>query len=471
MRQFNRRFNISSSFNEYDNHKTDNHNIENDEFEKEFCEKQNKTLNQLKRQRISLRNSGIFNIDIHQDNCHSNSDLNPNSNSISNSSSNVSLSNCKGVDLKESSVDLEELISEFKGDSVYFKGLSVDLIDGQSHSSESGIGIEVNNNSTGSSDESLNHHNYKKTMIMTSSIESPIIIKSNSPATECHQTNGCPHSNGCHKNECHESIECHRHQDSDHNKMVNNCIITLPSNGYYPQKNCSDTKLDKWSSSISPDGHSSLDSSQIKSFSKLRFLKGILLAFSSSIFFSLTTLIVKVVDDIHPSEIACFRFLGIMLFSIPVLLESHKHPFAPTWNDRMWLFLRGLSGATSLYLRYLTLRYLPIGDATVIVLSMPVFVFIFARIFLKESCGIFHVFALAVTLIGISFTAKLNIIFGSDSDELGKINKDNEIIGLLCAMGATLIGSAVYVIVRKVSPKNDFLALNLARNKSCLIDI
>lgn len=465
MKQFNRRVNISSSFSEYDNHKTDNHNdVENNEFEKEFCEKQNKTLNQLKRQRISLRNSGIFNIDIHQDNCHSNSDLNhhqdsnlnldPNLNSISTSSSNVSLSNCKGADLKESSIDPEGLISEFKGDSVYFKGLSVDSIDGQSHSSESGIGIEVNNNSTGSSDESLSRHNYKK-MIITSS-ESPI-IKSSSPATECHQTNGfhqpngCLHSNGCHKNECHESIECHRHQDSDHNKTINNCIVTLPSNGYYPQNNCSDTKLDKWSSSISPGGHSSLDSSQIKSFSKLTFLKGILLAFSSSIFFSLTTLIVKVVDDIHPSEIACFRFLGIMLFSIPVLLESRKHPFAPSWNARMWLVLRGLSGATSLYLRYLTLRYLPIGDATVIVLSMPVFVFIFARIFLKESCGIFHVIALAVTLIGISFTAKLNIIFGSDSDELSKINKDNEMIGLLCAMGATLVGSAVYVIVRKVS--------------------
>ena len=302
--------------------------------------------------------------------------------------------------------------------------------------------IQVNNNSIESIDESLSHHD-------TTSNESPI-IKPISLSSECHHSNGC-HSVGCHQSHgCHQSIECHKDNQHD-NKVNNNYIISLPPKGFYPKKNLSKTKLDTTSSSPPIDGHTSFNYSKIKSFSK--FIKGTFLAFSSSIFFSLTTLIVKFVDDIHPSEIACFRFLGILLFSIPVLFESHQHPFGPSWNARMWLVLRGLSGATSLYLRYLTLRYLPIGDATVIVLSMPVFVFIFAKIFLKEPCGIFHVITLVVTLIGISFTAKFNIIFGSDPDQLSKINKDNEIIGLLCAMGATLIGSAVYVIVRKVSRK------------------
>lgn len=186
---------------------------------------------------------------------------------------------------------------------------------------------------------------------------------------------------------------------------------------------------------------------------KLTFMsfKGIILSFLSSIFFSLTAVIVKYLHEIHPGEMACFRFLGILLFSLPLVLSCGENPFGPR-HLRHYIIIRGIAGATSLYLRYCALQYLPLADATVIVLSMPVFVCIFARIFLKEPCGIFHVIALAVTLIGIGFTTKLNIIFNSSSEEAeaAGINTQNEIYGLASGMGATLIGSSAYILVRKV---------------------
>lgn len=139
------------------------------------------------------------------------------------------------------------------------------------------------------------------------------------------------------------------------------------------------------------------------------------------------------------------------MFTFPLLMETRENPFGPS-NLRHWLILRGLAGASSLYFRYSALHYMSIGDATVIVLSMPVFVCIFARICLKESCGVFHVLALAVTIIGIAFTSKLAIIFGSTEETIKNsgIDSRKEIIGLLCSLGATLIGSSAYVIVRKV---------------------
>jgi len=134
-------------------------------------------------------------------------------------------------------------------------------------------------------------------------------------------------------------------------------------------------------------------------------------------------------------------------------MESRQNPFGPS-NLRHWLILRGLAGASSLYFRYCALHYMSIADATVIVLSMPVFVCIFARICLKEPFGIFHVMALAVTFIGIAFTSKLAIIFGSNEDQAKNsgIDSRKELIGLLCSLGATIIGSSAYVIVRKVIP-------------------
>ena len=185
--------------------------------------------------------------------------------------------------------------------------------------------------------------------------------------------------------------------------------------------------------------------------SNMSSFKGIFLSFLSSIFFSLTAVIVKYLSDVHPGEMATFRFLGILLFSFPLVISCGENPFGPR-HLRHYIILRGLAGATSLYLRYCALHFLPIADATVIVLSMPVFVCIFARVFLKEPCGVFHVIALAVTLIGIGFTTKLNIIFksGVEQAEAAGINTQNEVYGLLCGMGATLIGSMAYVIVRKV---------------------
>lgn len=74
------------------------------------------------------------------------------------------------------------------------------------------------------------------------------------------------------------------------------------------------------------------------------------------------------------------------------------------------------------------------------------------RIFLKESFGLFHVIALSVTLVGIAFTSKLSIILGSSDEEAKKQNVDrqHEIYGLVSGLGATLVGSTAYILVRKV---------------------
>lgn len=184
----------------------------------------------------------------------------------------------------------------------------------------------------------------------------------------------------------------------------------------------------------------------------LKAFYGIICASVSSIFFSLTTVIVKHLTHVHPGQLACFRFLGILLFAIPMVFTANVNPFGPkgNWTIRAFLLLRGFAGASSLLLRYSALRYLPIANATVIILSMPVFVCIFARVFLKESCGIFHIVSIAITLLGIAFTSKLDIILGLTSSLTAGLTGKDEFWGLLFSMGATLIGASVYIFVRKV---------------------
>lgn len=87
-------------------------------------------------------------------------------------------------------------------------------------------------------------------------------------------------------------------------------------------------------------------------------------------------------QDIHPGQLAVCRFVGIFVLTIPLIVYHDLNPFGPP-ELRHLLILRGLAGATSLFLRFVAFHYLPIADASVIIFSIPVFVSIFAWIFLK----------------------------------------------------------------------------------------
>ncbi|XP_074597855.1 serine/threonine-protein kinase polo [Brevipalpus obovatus] len=180
--------------------------------------------------------------------------------------------------------------------------------------------------------------------------------------------------------------------------------------------------------------------------------RGVFLSLLSALLFSITTVIVKFLTGVDPSLMALFRFVGITLFSFAAFDDiTMDDVFAPP-DCRRWVLLRGIVGATSNYLRYVTLHLLPLANATVITLSMPVFVCIFARIFLKEAFGIFHIVSLAVTLIGIGFTAKLDVIFGTalPGEDVSGIDRTTQLYGLACGMATTIIGSSSYILVRKV---------------------
>ena len=167
------------------------------------------------------------------------------------------------------------------------------------------------------------------------------------------------------------------------------------------------------------------------------------------------------------------------------MVESKEPWFGEkNWWWRLWMLLRGLSGCTSLFFRYSSVTYISLADTTIIMLSMPVFVFIFARIFLGEQFGRYHVLALCLSIVGIAFASKIEVFFKTEDalnttisnsttilpkefstttttlinlynatsptemDEMSSTTK--QLIGSLFALGAMVVGSLVYIMVRKV---------------------
>lgn len=173
---------------------------------------------------------------------------------------------------------------------------------------------------------------------------------------------------------------------------------------------------------------------------------GLILATLSSLFFSLCSVIVKWMVEIDPMALAAYRYLGVLLPAIPIALYKQE-PFFPK-GKRIMLLLRSFTGTAALMLSFYAFRHMPLADASVIVFSVPVFTAIFARMFLKEPCGLFNVFSIVLTLIGVILITRPPLLFGNMIDSLGESNERTELWGAVAAFSATLFGATAYVLLR-----------------------
>ncbi|XP_054707671.1 solute carrier family 35 member G1-like [Uloborus diversus] len=178
---------------------------------------------------------------------------------------------------------------------------------------------------------------------------------------------------------------------------------------------------------------------------KFSVFKGLLLALLSGVFYSSAAVLVKQMKNLHPGQLAVYRFIAIFAFSLPESIHCQENLLGPK-NLRFLLILRGIFGATNLFLNFLAFRYLPLGEAAVIIFSVPVFVTVAARIFLKEPCGIFQTITVVLTVIGIIFTTKIPLKLSGTT-----IIYTNELIyGLLAAVGSLLFSTCRFIVIRKV---------------------
>jgi drug/metabolite transporter (DMT)-like permease len=73
---------------------------------------------------------------------------------------------------------------------------------------------------------------------------------------------------------------------------------------------------------------------------------------------------------------------------------------------------------------------------------------IFSRIFLGEKCGLFSMFTIFLTLLGIVFIVKPPSIFGDELDEASEIKKSNYFLGPLAAILSAVFTSSAMILIR-----------------------
>lgn len=157
----------------------------------------------------------------------------------------------------------------------------------------------------------------------------------------------------------------------------------------------------------------------------------------STVAFAFMNGIVKYLVDFNAYEKVFFRSIGTMIFTMPYLIYK-RIPLLG--NKRLLLLARGVVGAVSLILFFLSLQHLPVGSAVTLRYTSPIFAAIFAVIWLKETITTSQWFFFLMAFSGVL------ILQGFDGA--------SNFIGLLLVLGSAISMGLVFVIISKIGKQD-----------------
>jgi drug/metabolite transporter (DMT)-like permease len=142
---------------------------------------------------------------------------------------------------------------------------------------------------------------------------------------------------------------------------------------------------------------------------KNNILKSVILATFGALFLALMSAFAKLATT-HSSEavIVFFRFAitGLYIFiMIGILRWKGVHISLKTKHIGMHM-LRATTSTIAMYSLYYALRYIPLVDANVLMLTYPLFALILTRIFFKDQVSFFCWIAMVIGFAGIIFIVK-----------------------------------------------------------------
>jgi len=165
--------------------------------------------------------------------------------------------------------------------------------------------------------------------------------------------------------------------------------------------------------------------------------KAIVYMLFSTLAFAVMNGLVKYLIDFSAYELVFFRSLGTLILTMVFLLYK-KIPILG--NKRSLLVTRGVAGAVSLILFFLSLKYLPVGTAVVLRYLSPVFAAIFAVIWLKEKIKpmqwLFFLLAFSGVLVMKGF------------------DNDLSLMGLVLIFSSALVMGIVFVTISKIGKQD-----------------
>ena len=169
----------------------------------------------------------------------------------------------------------------------------------------------------------------------------------------------------------------------------------------------------------------------------------------ASFFFSLMTLCVKKIDERIPIyELVFFRSLLSLTITLFIIKARNVNPWG---NKKSLLILRGILGTSALVCIFYAIRNMPLSISTVIQYTYPIFISIFAGIFINEKINRNLIFALIIGWLGILVILNPN--------QLSNLNVEINYLTVLIAFLGSIFTALAYVTVKKLSYTEDLYVI------------
>jgi drug/metabolite transporter (DMT)-like permease len=160
-----------------------------------------------------------------------------------------------------------------------------------------------------------------------------------------------------------------------------------------------------------------------------------------SFWFSVMGLMVKLAGRrLGSMEIVFARSVITLGLSWWSLWRLGVHPLG---TNRRLLLVRGLLGATALLFYFYSLVHLPLGEATLIQYTNPVFAIVLAAVVLEEALHAREIVCLVASLVGVLLVAHPPPLFGGNAAPASALAVGSAVIGAACSGFA-------YTLVRKM---------------------
>lgn len=174
--------------------------------------------------------------------------------------------------------------------------------------------------------------------------------------------------------------------------------------------------------------------------------KGVILMLISSLSYALMGAFAKnLSSQISSLEVVFFKNLvGVILVGITLF----KYPLVNVGSRPILLFFRGAMGFAALLAFFYTIANMPLADAMILVKTSPIFVAVFAFLFLREKLGIKGWVAVFIGFVGMIF------IVQPQGFSLDKV----QMIGIFSGLGAGL----AYTSIRELKRHYDTRAIVLS---------
>ena len=161
--------------------------------------------------------------------------------------------------------------------------------------------------------------------------------------------------------------------------------------------------------------------------------------------------IVKYVNDLPTGMI--LLPVAIYMFCFFCAIVTYMGVSITDFPMKKWVAVRVATGSVAYVCKVWSFQFLPLGDASALVFTSPLFTCLIARIFLKERITPVTIFALFTGLTGVILIAKPSFIFNTESQEFPWYYT---LVPLLSAFTLAI----VYVIQRKIAGKVNPLTIS-----------